>query len=140
MTALEVLDSIVTAEHAALYAYGVVGGHLDEHGRRRALACYDDHLASRDRAAALLRQRGAVVPGPSPAYRVVVDTAAQALVLAAQLEDDLAARWHDVVASTTETALRTVAVAELQACAVRGARWRVLAGTTPATPAFPGPT
>lgn len=129
------LTALLEAEHAAIYAYGVVGARLDDATRRLALAAFDAHRAGRDALQALLRERGAAVPGPAAAYDVTVTDRAGALALAVRIEDDLAARWHDLVA---DGALRARAVQALADSAVRAAQWRRTAGPRPWTQAFPG--
>jgi hypothetical protein len=129
------LTALLEAEHAAVYAYGVLGAHLDDATRRLALAAFDAHRADRDGLQALLRERGAAVPGPAAAYDVTVTDRADALALAVRVEDDLAGRWHDLVG---DRALRSRAVQALGDSAVRAAQLRRAAGPRPWTQAFPG--
>jgi hypothetical protein len=138
MSAADRLVSLVEAEHAAVYAYGVLGARLDETRRRAALLAYDSHRARRDQLAAALRAAGGTPPAALAAYDITVTTPAEALSLAARIEDGLALRWHDLVGAANDVALRQLGVAGLQECAVRGAQWRQLAGIAPATVAFPG--
>lgn len=132
------LTVLLVAEHAAVYGYGVLGARLEEDDRRGALSAFDSHRARRDQLIALLREQGAAPPAPPPAYDVRLATPAQALDLAARLEDGLSVRWRDLVGGTDDLALRTLAVSGLQETAVRAAQWRLLAGSTPTTVPFPG--
>lgn len=138
MTPLEVLIGLLEAEHAAVWAYGLLGARLSEEELEQARAAHDAHRRSRDALVPLVRDRGGAVPAPAAAYDVRVPTAAEALALAVRVEEDLALRWRDLVGSSTEVPLRRLGVAGLQDCAVRAARWRSLAGARPTTVAFPG--
>jgi hypothetical protein len=96
------------------------------------VSAFDAHRAARDALAALL---GPGAPGPAAAYDVTVATAVQARTLAAAIEDDLAGRWHDLLAYAE---LRARAVQGLSDSAVRAALWRRAAGPLPWTTPFPG--
>ena len=135
MTVDEILTGLLEAEHAAVYAYGVLGARLDLATRREALAAFDAHRAARDELEGLLRDRGLDVPAAAPAYDVSAAGRPQALALAARVEDDLAGRWCDLVA---DAGLRARAVQGLRDSAVRATRWRRLAGPRPWTTALPG--
>jgi hypothetical protein len=132
------LLALVEAEHAAVYGYGVLGARLDEARRRAALLAYDSHRARRDQLVAALRTSGGAPPAPLAVYDVAVGTAVEALALAVRIEEGLALRWRDLVADTDDKALRQLAVAGLQECAIRAAQWRQRAGIVPATVALPG--
>jgi hypothetical protein len=132
MTREEVLRGLLEAEHAAIYAYGVLGARLDDPERRLALTAYDAHRQARDTLRNLL---GAAAPAPAPAYDVTVTTPAQARRLAVLIEDDLADRWHDLV---QDQPLRPRAVQGLSDSAVRAALWRRWAGPLPWTQTLPG--
>ncbi|MCU1592253.1 MAG: hypothetical protein JWP11_3509 [Frankiales bacterium] len=138
MTVTERLVTLVEAEHAAVYAYGVLGARLDDAGRRIAVTAYDSHRARRDQLVAALQAAGVTAPAPLPSYDVAVADAPAALQLAVRLEAGLSVRWRDLVAGTDDQALRRLAVAGLQETAVRAAQWRRRAGVTPATVALPG--
>lgn len=138
MTADEVLRSLVEAEHAAVYGYGVLGARLDSTSRRVAQLAYDSHRTRRDQLSRLLRDRGATPPLPLPAYDVTVQARADALALAVRLEDGLAVRWRLLVTVTANETLRRLGVVGLQETAVRAAQWRRTAGVTPVTVALPG--
>lgn len=132
------LTSLLEAEHAAVYGYGVLGARLDAQARRLALLAYDSSRARRDQLVARLRERGGDPEPPPPAYDVAVASEREALALAVLLEEGLAVRWRDLVGGTDERPLRELALAGLQESAVRAAQWRKQAGTSPATVALPG--
>lgn len=138
MTETEALIGSLLAEHAAVYAYGVLGAHLDDATRAVALTAFDAHRALRDRLQAALRARGTTPPGPAASYDVRVAGRPQALALAVRLETEVGVRWRDLVASTDDPGLRRLAVAALQDCAVRATSWRRTAGITPLTVPLPG--
>jgi hypothetical protein len=133
-----VLTDLLVTEHAAVYAYGVVGAHLDEATRRVAVAAFDAHRARRDELLTQLRSRGLPTPGPELSYDVAVANRAQALTMAVRIETELGVRWRDLVAVTDDIALRRLAVPALQDSAVRASRWRTTAHLAPATVALPG--
>jgi len=132
------LTSLLAAEHAAAYGYGVLGARLDPAGRPAAQAALTAARASRDTLAGLLRDRGVDPPGPLPVYDVAVAGRPEALALAVELEQGLAVRWHDLVGGTDDRRLRRLGVDGLSAAAVRASSWRLLAGQRPATVALPG--
>lgn len=135
---LPLLRTLLEAEHAAVYAYGVLGARLPDEPRTLARSAYDGHRARRDQLVARLVERGGDPEPPPPAYDVVVSSPDQALALAVQLEEGLAVRWRDLVGGTDDRQLRSLGVAGLRECAVRAAQWREAAGVTPATVALPG--
>jgi hypothetical protein len=131
--ATEALQQCVAAEHAAIWAYGIVGAHLEADLREQARATWDAHRARRDRAALLLRDRDAPVPASEPAYTLpfAVTEPVAARRLAADVENAVAAAYADLVLAA-EGDLRAFAARSLQDAAVRAIRW---GGTSEA---FPG--
>ena len=138
MTEGAALAGALETEHAAVYAYGVLGARLDDAARTSAQAAFDAHRSRRDGLLSALRARGLATPGPAASYDVLVADRAQALALAVRVETEVGVRWRDVVAGTDDRALRRLAVQALQDSAVRAARWRRTAGSAPATEALPG--
>lgn len=132
------LTAALRAEHAAIYAYGVVGARLDDAARAAALVAFDAHRTRRDALGVALTSRGQSAPGPAASYDVRVAGRPQALALAIRVEVEVAVRWRDLIASTTDAGVRRLAVPALQDCAVRAAQWRKLAGLSPLTTALPG--
>lgn len=131
--AVRALQSALAGEHAAIYGYGVVGSHLRGAARGRARDAYDAHRARRDQLQLLIVEQGATPVAASAAYRLPrpVQSAADATVLATDLEERLAAVWVDAVADLRGK-LRELAAQVLQDVAVRAAGWR--GGSVP----FPG--
>lgn len=138
MTEDELLTTLVEAEHAAVYGYGVLGARLDDVTRRAAVLAYDGHRARRDTVVSALAARGLVAPAPLPAYDVIVAARPDALALAVRLEEGLGQRWRDLVGGTDALPLRRLGLAGLTETAVRAAQWRRLLGVVPPTVALPG--
>lgn len=138
MSDTDLLMGLLAAEHAAVYAYGVLGARLDEATRTVALQAFDAHRTLRSALTVRLQALGAEPPSPLAAYDVTVANRAQALRLAIEIETRDGVLWRDLVATTLDPTLRPMAVQALVATAVRAARWRKLAGVRPLTEAFPG--
>jgi hypothetical protein len=131
----DVLTGLLAAEHAAVYAYGVLGARLDVERRVAAVAAYDAHRLLRDSLLARLRSRGLATPGPALAYAM---PAGSPVLQAIAVETDLCVRWRDLVGATDSHDLRALAVRALSDAAVRATRWRRTARITPAAPPWPG--
>jgi hypothetical protein len=132
-TDVPALQTALAGEHAAIYGYGVVGSHLRGSARTRAQEAYDVHRARRDQLQQLIVERKATPVPASAAYRLPrpVLNAADATLLATELEERLAAVWVDAVGDL-DGRLRELAGQVLQDVAVRAAGWR--GGSVP----FPG--
>lgn len=131
-------QAVLAAEHAAVYAYGVLGARLDDLIRPRAARASDAHRARRDLLASGLRAEGEDAPAAEPAYDAVAATAADALALAVRVEEGVGVRWRDLVGGTGDPAVRAYAVNALTDTALRAAQWRRLLGLRPPTVALPG--
>ena len=131
------LGALLAAEHAAIYAYGVLGARLDDRTRVLAQEADDAHRASRDAVTALLAARSAPAPATLAAYDVAAADQAEALALAVRVEEGLAVRWRDLVGSTDDRELRRSAATGLTAAAVRATGWRAAIGG-PRTVPMPG--
>lgn len=134
MTLEDSLQAVLAGEHAAVYAYGVVGGIL--HGQPDDLAArstYDLHRLRRDRVTALLVASGSTPVGTAAAYDLdgPVRTPRQARALAARVEDALIGPYADLVGQA-EDGLRATAAAWCSESATRSIGW----GGAPT--AFPG--
>ena len=123
------LQSMLAAEHAAVYAYGVVGGILGATSSEAA-AAYAAHRGRRDQLTAMIGQ-GAVPAEPVYALPFEVSRPPQARRLAVRVEQRCAAAYAASVAQTTGKR-RLYAARALTDCAVRGLAW----GAEPE--AFPG--
>jgi hypothetical protein len=137
-TADDRLVAALTAEHAAIYGYGVVGAHL---GGAVQLA-HDAELAHRtrrDALVALLARHGLTPPAAQPVYALpfAVTDRAGAGKLAWTIEDRCAAIWREALPETTGDE-RKLALAALVDCATRATSFRRALGSTPVTTSFPG--
>lgn len=125
MSTLDVLQAVLAGEHACVYGYGVLGPYVGEAGEPAARTAYESHRARRDLVAAQIRARSAEPVAALPAYAVpfAVADAATARRLAGLLEHRLAPLYADLVAVTSNPALREMAARALVEAAVRGATW-----------------
>ncbi len=134
MTLVDSLQSVLAGEHAAVYAYGVVGGIL--HGQPdepEARTAYDVHRARRDRVTELLVRSDATPVPTAAAYDLgrPVQTPKQARALAARVEDALIGPYADLVGQSDD-GLRAMAATWCSESATRSVGW----GGAPT--AFPG--
>jgi hypothetical protein len=130
---VDVVQGALRAEHAAIYAYGVIAAQLAGQPRRDASAALDEHRARRDRLRAYVIEGGAKPAEPDAAYQlpgpVVTPAAAQAL--AADVERQVALAYGDLVAAAADD-VRGFAARALADAAVRETGWSGRA------PQFPG--
>jgi Domain of unknown function (DUF4439) len=143
---VDALQGALAAEHAAIWAYGVVAafvpGALDGQLEEAASA----HQVRRDSIERVLIDAGAPPVPPEPGYLTPqpVTDAASALRLAITAETDAAAAWRLVVElspverSPADPGLRAAALDALTEAAVRATRWRATASVSPLTVPFPG--
>ncbi|MFY0409124.1 DUF4439 domain-containing protein [Solicola sp. PLA-1-18] len=129
----------LAAEHAAVYAYGVVAGRLDRDTppQVRATASYRAHLERRDVVAARIAAADAVPVQAEPAYELPgrITDAASARPVAQQVEDRCAV-VHAAVVAAAEDDRRTEALGWLTDCATRLLAW---GGSASALPGYERP-
>ena len=135
MTEDDVLGELLAAEHAAVYAYGVLGAHLDTERRGSAVAAYDAHRQLRDSLMDLLRARDLPLTAPALAYAMPPGSPVQQAIA---VETGISVLWHDLLAATTSRDLRVLAVRALSDASVRATRWRQAARQSPLTTPWPG--
>ncbi len=142
-TTRDAVTAALAAEHAAIWAYGLVSAFLPAAVGTDVAAAALAHRERRDAVVALLEDAGVPAPPAAAAYRTpapVTDTPSAA-ALAVVAEGDVAAAWR-AVCERTEAAdggtLRTLGLDAMVAAATIGVRWRRLAGTEPVVPVFPG--
>ncbi|TCB96208.1 DUF4439 domain-containing protein [Micromonospora zingiberis] len=138
-TAEETLAAALTAEYAAIWAYGPIGVRLADAERKAAAEAEAAHRSRRDALVVQLSTGGGRVPPDRPGYALPfpVTDRASALRLAVEVEERTAAFWRAVLPTSTG-AERDRALSALIEYAVRATRWRRAAGITPLTVAFPG--
>lgn len=127
------LTTALAAEHAAVYAYGVIGARTTGSLRVTATAAFNAHRARRDQLRALITAGGGVPVEPDPAYRLPVtpSTPAQAVELATLVERGVTAAYLELTASS-DAAVRRMAALAMQECVTRSY------GLRPEIEAFPG--
>ncbi|MFC4018048.1 ferritin-like domain-containing protein [Micromonospora sp. GCM10011542] len=138
-TAGEALAAALSAEYAAIYAYGPIGVRLTGAARDAARQAEAAHRRRRDALVVQLSTAGGTVPADRAGYALPfpVTDRASALRLAVEVEERTAAHWRAALAATTG-ADRDLALAALVDYAVRSTRWRRTAGVAPLTVPFPG--
>lgn len=123
---LTTLQAMLAGEHAAVYAYGVLGGRLaaDTSLQRLASTGYVEHRARRDAVLEMVRVTGGEPVPPEVGYDlpVPVDDPAQARTLAQRVEDRCSMLYADVVAAATDS-VRGFAIAALVDAATRALSW-----------------
>ena len=134
MTYLDALQAVLAGEHAAVYAYGVVGARL--HGQpdeRAASAAYDAHRARRAAVTALVTAAGGQPTPAAVAYDIgaPVTAAALARALALRVERAVAGTYADLVGAAPAGSRATPA-GWLADSAIRASQWSGVAD------AFPG--
>jgi Domain of unknown function (DUF4439) len=136
---VEALSAALSAEHAAVFGYGVVGAHLDTAGKTAAADAENVHRNRRDALILRLTQEKATPPAAAAAYALpfAVTDRATALKLAVALEAGAAVAWRQAIGGSTDDD-RKMALDALIDCAMRATQWRVAAGITPTTVPFPG--
>ncbi len=136
---VERLRAALAAEHAALFAYGRIGIHLDDAGRAEARAAEVAHRARRDALVVRLDEvKASAVPADAGyALPFPVSDRPSALKLAVHVEEAVAATWRSAL-SGTENDLRRLAIDSYSDSAVRATRWRRISGMTPLVVTFPG--
>lgn len=122
---IDAVQAALAAEHAAVYGYGVVGGHLTGSRQTEARQGYDAHRARRDSLMRTVADLGAAPVTAAAGYRLPfpVADAAAAVRLAAHVEERVAGAYGDMVRSTVGD-LRRDAASGLRDAAVRAVRWR----------------
>jgi len=129
------LQAALAAEQAAAYGYGVVGSHLTGAQAQTATADWQAHQAAADKLNGILAGAGRTGVAAGVAYQLPgrVSTPAQAVALAATLEDQVTSAYLSLVARGGRD-LRMLGAQQARAAALRAAGWR---GTTVAFPGLP---
>ncbi len=132
----EALAKALAAEHAAVYAYGVVGAKTAGQLRRRATAGFDAHRARRDQLRSLISRLGGTPSEPGPIYHLPfeVTTAGDAVRLAVLIEERFTSVYLELAAER-DASLRRLAAQAMQECATRAYGWRPIISAFPGMPA-----
>ena len=134
------LNDALSAEHTAVWGYGVVGAALGADAQPQAAAAEAAHRDVRDQVSALLSGRKTDVVDAQGAYALPFPVLSEvdAAALGVVLEDGVAKAWVRVLDQAAERSTRELAVGVLSATEVRAVAWRIAAGKTPVTTPFPG--
>ncbi|MBB5778333.1 ferritin-like domain-containing protein [Nonomuraea jabiensis] len=131
---VEKLRKALAAEHAALFAYGLLGARTSGSLRARMSAAFDAHRACRDQLRTLITARGGRPVEPDASYALPFFPSGPALAakLAVHLETGVTAAYLELAAAQDVT-LRRYAAQAMQEATARSYAFR------PAQPpAFPG--
>ncbi|MER7083879.1 protein of unknown function [Saccharopolyspora kobensis] len=135
------LRSALSAEHAALWVYGLASAYVGENRVRSAIDdAQEQHRRLRDTAEKVIRGAGQIPPSAQPAYDVGERVSDQdsAIGLLIKAEGDCQVGWRSVLENTDDPGLRGTALDGLTTSATRATRWRLTVGQQPAAQAFPG--
>lgn len=140
MSAADALQGALAGEHAAIWGYGVVGAEVTDAQLSGVRVVEQAHRARRGATANLLRSLDVDPVRAQPYYELPfpVDDPTSGLRLAVHLEQGVAAAWRFVLGQIEDAELRRTALGALTESAIQATRWRLAAGTQPATVAFPG--
>ncbi|MGP4094810.1 ferritin-like domain-containing protein [Nonomuraea sp. KM90] len=131
---VEKLRKALAAEHAALFAYGLLGARTSGSLRDKVSAAFDAHRARRDQLRSYITTRGGKPAEPDASYMLPFfpSDATLAAKLAVHLETGVTAAYLELAAAE-EAALRRYAALAMQEAVARSYSFR------PAQPAaFPG--
>ncbi|HEY5858175.1 MAG TPA: ferritin-like domain-containing protein [Aldersonia sp.] len=136
----QALIDALNAEHAAVFAYGVVAAFSNPERTDLIAAHSAAHRARRDATIDALTAAAVTPPSAQAGYTVpfpVGDpiTAAQ---LAVAIEHDTAVAWRSVIERAQSEPTRRTGVETLTDAAMRLATWQTILGTAPPTAPFPG--
>lgn len=136
----DAVQAALGAEHAAVWAYGLVSAFLPNDFNASTQEGITAHRARRDATERLLADAGATPQPAEPAYVPPQPVTDQASAIAALIvtETDATVAWRAVLERTDDPTVRGAGLQALTEAAVRATRWRRAAGQTPATPALPG--
>ncbi|GAA3169041.1 ferritin-like domain-containing protein [Nonomuraea roseoviolacea] len=131
---VERLGKALAAEHAAVFAYGLIGARTTGALRSKATQAFDAHRARRDQLRTFITGRGGRPAEAEASYSLplVPSTPADAVRLAVQIEAGMTAAYLELVAGD-DAALRKYAALAMQEAVARSYAFRPAVGT-----AFPG--
>ncbi|MBB6344688.1 ferritin-like domain-containing protein [Nonomuraea muscovyensis] len=117
---VERLGKALAGEHAAVFAYGLIGARTTGALRARATRAFDAHRARRDQLRGFISGRGGKPAEPEASYSlpVVPSTQAEAVRLAVHVETGMTAAYLELAASE-DAALRKYAALAMQESVTR---------------------
>ena len=137
---VDALQQALSAEHAAVWVYGLVSAFLPDSYDKAVGKGMAAHRDRRDATERLLAAAAVTPISPEPAYTTPkpVDGKESAIAVLVVAEDDATVAWRAVLDRADDPGVRQAALEALTEAAVRGTRWRADAGTKPAAIAMPG--
>jgi hypothetical protein len=119
------LSALLSAEHAAVFAYGLLTARVADARRPAVRILWDAHRTRRDELEQRLADAGVTPPAALPAYDVGPSPGSTSALsaLGARIEDAMAAAALSAVTGTTGE-IRTEAAADLVHAARRASGWR----------------
>lgn len=136
----QALIDALNAEHAAVFAYGVVAAFSNPERADLIAANSAAHRARRDATIDALTAASVTPPAAQAGYTVpfpVADPIAAAQ-LAAAIEHDTSVAWRSVIERAQSEPTRRTGIEALTDAALRLATWQTILGTAPPTAPFPG--
>ncbi|QBI55582.1 ferritin-like domain-containing protein [Streptomonospora litoralis] len=128
------LQAALSAEHAAVYAYGYIGARSDGAQRERCYAHLDAHRGQRDTLRIELRDRGATPDPGKAAYDLPGGDSGADLAAYARSVEQQTAQSYLELAAAPGTAVRELALRSLRDATLRAVEW---GAELPAFPGFP---
>lgn len=138
--AVDALQAALAAEHAAVWCHALTVAFLPAELLAQSRADAEAHRTLRGAVEQTLTRIGARPVSAQPAYatpELVVD-GRSAAALAVVAETDALAAWRSVLERSPDRVVRQAALGALSAGTLRCTRWRVVVGSAPAVPTFPG--
>ncbi|MEO6955309.1 MAG: ferritin-like domain-containing protein [Antricoccus sp.] len=138
---LEAMQAALAAEHAAIWAYGVIGTYAAATRRPAVSAAEQTHRVRRDQLETLI-VAGSAIPNPGlAAYQLPspVTDPTSAIVVAGQIEEGLTAVWRFALGNCDTSTTRVFALNALIDSSVQSLAWRqVIEGNAALLHPFPG--
>lgn len=136
----DALTVALTAENAAIFAYGVVAAYAAS-SRSQTIAEYTaEHRSRREELVAALTAAQAEVPAAAAGYDLSspITDPASALTVALTAEEDCAVAYRALIEQAEDVGARRLGLDGLTDSAGRAANWRLVLRISPVTVALPG--
>lgn len=136
----DALTVALTAENAAIFAYGVVAAYAAS-SRSQTIAEYTaEHRSRREELVAALTAAQVEVPAAAAGYDLSapITDPASALTVALTAEEDCAVAYRALIEQAEDVSARRLGLGGLTDSAGRAANWRLVLRISPVTVALPG--
>ncbi|OZG26745.1 hypothetical protein BH683_022835 [Williamsia sp. 1138] len=136
----DALTVALTAENAAIFAYGVVAAYAAS-SRSQTIAEYTaEHRSRREELVAALTAAHSEVPAAAAGYDLSapITDPASALTVALTAEEDCAVAYRALIEQAENVGARRLGLGGLTDSAGRAANWRLVLRISPVTVALPG--